>query len=124
MELLINALEMRDKLTDEERAVLQALPAKDATFRPGEEVIREGSTPTSSMLLVSGLAARMQILPDGGRQFCAFHIPGDFVDLHSFLLNEMDHSVQAISEVRFVQVPHSALRAITEGHPHLGRLLW
>ncbi len=85
--------------------------------------MREGSTPTFSSLLVRGLAARSQIL-DGSRQICAFHVPGDFVDLHSYLLNEMDHGVQAMSEAQLLQVPHAALRALTDSHPHLARLLW
>jgi len=124
MELLISALEARDRLSEEERAVLQTIPVQEATFRPGQEIVQEGSSPTVSLLLVSGWAARSQILADGSRQICAFHVPGDFVDLHSFLLNEMDHGVHAVSEARVLQVPHSALRAITENHPHLGRLLW
>ena len=124
MELLISGLETRDLLTEEERSVLRALPLQEASFRAGQEIVREGSTPTFSSLLVRGLAARSQILADGSRQICAFHVPGDFVDLHSYLLNEMDHGVQAMSEAQLLQVPHAALRALTDSHPHLARLLW
>ena len=123
MELLISGLETRDLLTEEERSVLRALPLQEASFRAGQEIVREGSTPTFSSLLVRGLAARSQILADGSRQICAFHVPGGF-DLHSYLLNEMDHGVQAMSEAQLLQVPHAALRALTDSHPHLARLLW
>jgi CRP-like cAMP-binding protein len=63
-------------------------------------------------------------MEDGQRQFTAIHVAGDFVDLHSFLLTVMDHSVIALSECRIGIVPHSELRTITETHPHLARMLW
>src|SRR4051794_5712228 len=82
MDVLIKALENRDRLTEQEQSILRGLSFREATFRAGEDIVHEGSTPTSSSLLVSGLAARTQVLPDGERQICAFHVPGDFVDLH------------------------------------------
>jgi CRP-like cAMP-binding protein len=111
-------------LPEAERIALKSLPFHEATFSAGDEIIPEGSTPTTSSLLVSGLVARMQLLSHGSRQICAFHVPGDFIDLHSFLLNQMDHGVEAMSQVRLLQVPHSALRTLTEEQPHLARLLW
>jgi CRP-like cAMP-binding protein len=52
------------------------------------------------------------------------HVPGDFVDLHSFLLKRLDHSVISLVPSRIAIVPHDRLGAITEQHPHLARLLW
>src|SRR4051812_28200544 len=93
MDVLISSLEKRDRLPEAERIALKSLPFHEATFSAGDEIIPEGSTPTTSSLLVSGLVARMQLLSHGSRQICAFHVPGDFIDLHSFLLNQMDHGV-------------------------------
>jgi CRP-like cAMP-binding protein len=52
------------------------------------------------------------------------HVPGDFLDLHSFLLKQLDHSVGSMTPVRFGLVPHDAIRRITEERPHLARMLW
>jgi CRP-like cAMP-binding protein len=52
------------------------------------------------------------------------HVAGDFVDLHGFLLKQLDHNVGSMTPVRVAHVPHDALRKITESHPHLGRMLW
>jgi CRP-like cAMP-binding protein len=54
----------------------------------------------------------------------AIHIAGDFVDLHSLLIKEMDHSVGALSPTRVIRFPHVLLQRLTETHPHLTRLLW
>jgi CRP-like cAMP-binding protein len=52
------------------------------------------------------------------------HVPGDFVDLHAFLLKVMDHSVVALTECEAIFVPHTELLRISEQSPHLARLLW
>jgi CRP-like cAMP-binding protein len=121
---LIRALEQRDVLTEEERGILRRLPAREIDFGAGDLIVEEGSRPHISCLIVEGMAARSQVLADGGRQLVALHIAGDFVDLHSFLLKRMAHGVIALSRVKVAQVPHEQLRQITESHPHLTRLLW
>jgi CRP-like cAMP-binding protein len=70
------------------------------------------------------MSVRSNIFADGRRQISAVHITGDFVDLHGFLLETMDHNVNALSAVKVAFVPHTAIRAITENEPHLTRLLW
>jgi CRP-like cAMP-binding protein len=52
------------------------------------------------------------------------HVPGDFLDLHSFLLKRLDHYVMALVPCRIAISPHVRLAAITETHPHLTRMLW
>jgi len=71
-----------------------------------------------------GLACRYRALPSGERQLTAIHLPGDFVDLHSFLLKEMDHSVGALTDCTIITFPHERLVKLTERFPHLTRLLW
>ncbi len=73
---------------------------------------------------MEGFAARYKILPSGRRQITAIHVPGDFVDLHSFLLKTMDHGVMALTACELALVPHATLLRITEEKPHLARLLW
>jgi CRP-like cAMP-binding protein len=124
IDLLIRKLEQRDRLSQEEKRVLEGAMVRVKEFRPDEDMIREGDRPTESTLLLEGFAARYKVLTDGKRQITAIHVAGDFVDLHSFLLKQMDHAVLAITHCTVGAVPHETLREITESHPHLGRLLW
>ncbi|WP_425487067.1 Crp/Fnr family transcriptional regulator [Microvirga makkahensis] len=89
----------------------------------GEDIIREGDRPTESTVLLEGFAARYSLLRNGKRQITGLHVPGDFVDLHSFLVKKMDHAVLAITPCSVGFVPHETLREISENHPHLTRLL-
>ena len=87
-------------------------------------MIVEGEHLSVSRLLLDGLAARQKVVVDGRRQITALHIPGDFVDLHSFTLKRLDHDVVTMTACSFAVGPHEALREITETQPHLTRLLW
>jgi CRP-like cAMP-binding protein len=121
---LFNRLGQRDDLGPAERQALCEAAGDVRTISAGRDISRLGERPKTSTLLSHGLTARYNLLEDGGRQITAFHIAGDFVDLHGFLLKTMDHGVRAMSECTVVSFPHPALVRITEQFPHLTRMLW
>jgi CRP-like cAMP-binding protein len=121
---LARALERRDRLSAEERRLIEELPARKRRFDSGEELVAEHSEPSESCLLLNGFVARAQFLPDGKRQLTAVHIAGDFVDLHALLLKVLDHSIVALTSCEAAFVPHASLVAAVEAAPHLGRLFW
>ncbi|RYE56930.1 MAG: Crp/Fnr family transcriptional regulator [Rhizobiaceae bacterium] len=124
IDAFFNKLERRDALSSEEREALIAAAGAIEVFPAGADLVREGDRPDRSMLVAQGFTTRYRLLADGTRQITAIHLPGDFVDLHSFLLKTMDHSVGALSSCRIVTFPHANLKLITERYPHLTRMLW
>lgn len=114
----------RDKIGAEEQAAIVAAAAERLDYSPGEDLVLEGQRPHRSMLVTTGFTCRYRLVSDGERQVTAIHIAGDFVDLHSFLLKEMDHSVGALTACSVVTFPHERLVKVTERYPHLTRLLW
>jgi CRP-like cAMP-binding protein len=104
--------------------VLEGVIARTSTVQKGQDMVREGDRPSESKLLLEGFAGRYKILRDGKRRISAIHVTGDFIDLHSFVLKRMDHSIVALSPCTVAHVPHEAIRQISERHPHLTRLLW
>jgi CRP-like cAMP-binding protein len=121
---LILNLEKRDRLSAEEKALLSEALSETQAFVRHEDLVREGSEPTYSSLLINGFAARYKLLANGRRQLTAIHVVGDFIDLHSFLLKPMDHSVVALTSGAIAKVPHNKLKSISETSAHLARLLW
>ena len=117
-------LQTYGSLDPAEIQVLDEASSRQASFGDGNDIVTYGSTPTESCLLLDGFAARYKVISEGGRQITALHVPGDFVDLQSFLLQPMDHSIAAMSHCRVAYFPHTVLRQITETQPHLTRLLW
>jgi CRP-like cAMP-binding protein len=121
---LIDNLERHGPLSDEEKWAIEQMTSKVVVYKPREDIVPEGSTPSHSSLVLSGFAIRYNHSPDGRRQITAVHVPGDFADLHSFLLKKIDDGVAALTTCRVAQVPHSDLREITRSFPYLTRVLW
>lgn len=121
---LVDKLALRDRLAPEEAAALEKALGPPREVRSGADFVQRHSHPTHSTLLISGLACRYVTLADGGRQITQINVAGDFVDLHSLLMKQMDHGVQALTDCVIAQAPHAELIAVTENHPHLARLLW
>jgi CRP-like cAMP-binding protein len=113
-----------DVLDVAEQAALVDAVSNLEEARAGADIVREGDRPSHCRLLVSGFAARYRVVSGGERQFTTIHVPGDFIDLHSFPLKEMDHSVLALTPCTLAAYPHENISAITEQYPHLTRLLW
>jgi CRP-like cAMP-binding protein len=121
---LLLKLRARDVLDPEEETVLRDSIASVRAVPAGKVIARDRETLSESTLLFEGFACRFKDLADGQRQIMELHVAGDFVDLHGFLLKQLDHNVGAMTAVRIAAVPHEALRRITERHPHLARILW
>ncbi|MBZ9709171.1 Crp/Fnr family transcriptional regulator [Mesorhizobium sp. B3-2-1] len=124
LESLYLQLGQHDTLSDEEKALLAETVSFGREFEKGQDLVGVGSRPSYSTMLLDGLAARYKVLEDGGRQFTSLQVPGDFVDLHAFLLKTMDHGIVALAPCRVMFADHNKLKAITEQAPHLARLLW
>jgi len=117
-------ISLRDELGIEEQRAIAAAADQRVGFAAGEDLVVEGSRPAHSMLVADGFTCRYRLLSTGERQLTAIHLPGDFVDLHSFLLKQMDHSVGALTDCTIITFPHERLVKVTERFPHLTRLLW
>lgn len=121
---LVDKLSLRDSVSPEEIAVLETILETPYTVPAGADIVREHTRPQHSTLLISGFSARYTTLEDGGRQITEINVAGDFIDLHSLLMKQMDHGVVALTDCVAAQAPYARLIEVTERHPHLTRLLW
>lgn len=124
LEPFFRKITARDALGAEERSAIVAAAGERVVFEAGADLVTEGQRSTRSMLVATGFTSRYRLLSGGERQLTAIHVPGDFVDLHSFLLKEMDHSVGALTRCVVYTFPHTRLVSLTERFPHLTRMLW
>lgn len=122
-ELLLK-LRARDVLSDEEEQVLRASISEIKEVGRAKVLVKAGVVVSECTLLVEGYVCRYKDLSDGQRQVMELHVPGDFLDLHSFLLKQLEHNVGSMTPVRLALVPHDRIRDITEKYPHLARMLW
>jgi CRP-like cAMP-binding protein len=111
-------------LAEDERAALENAAGRTATYTAKQIIVRQQTPLTQCTLLLEGFIERYKDTPEGRRQILAIHIPGDFVDLHSYPLKRLEHSVAALTDVRVVFFPHAEVRALTEKSATLTELLW
>jgi CRP-like cAMP-binding protein len=123
-EAFLRKLSARSPLSDDDRAVLAALPQGDVRVGTREFVVQEGERVDRSLLLLEGLAARYKLLPNGNRQIVSLHVAGDLLDLHSAILKVTDHSIAAFGPARIAHVLHEPLLAAMEASPAIARALW
>lgn len=124
MSALVHKLGRRDFISDEEIAVLDSVLEPPRRAVAGVDIVTENAHPAQSTLILSGFTGRYSTVASGGRQITEVNVAGDFVDLHSLLMKQMDHGIVALTDCLYANAPHARLIEITERHPHLTRLLW
>lgn len=107
-----------------ERAMLEDAIAEVRKVGPREIIVRAGERLEQSTLLIEGFMSRYIDDRRGLRQLVAVHVPGDFVDLHSYPLKTLDHDVATMTAATVAIVPHTALDRIKTNMPALVDKLW
>lgn len=117
-------LRARDEIGPEEEAAIRAQFGEIQHVPRRRRIVRALQPLDVSILLLDGIACRAHDLRNGERQITELHVPGDYMDLHSFTLGYLEHDVLALTDCAIAPVPHERLRAITEQFPHLTRVYW
>jgi len=112
------------RLDTAERARLEAAIEEVRVVEPRKRIVRAGETLSFSTLLIEGFMCRYIDDRRGLRQLVAFHVPGDFVDLHGYPLRTLDHDVATLTSATIATVPHTALAEIERDAPEMARKLW
>jgi CRP-like cAMP-binding protein len=118
-------MEQFTSFSPEERNRLDAL----VTFRQRElgaqeDIIADGAHSDHCHVLLSGLACRYKILPDGERQIMAFLVPGDLCDAEIFILKRMDHAVGTLTPSTTAMIHATEMKKLLREAPPLSEALW
>jgi CRP-like cAMP-binding protein len=123
-DVMTRKLKEHSVLSREDNALLRTLPANTRTIAAGEDLVRQGDSPSVSIVVLKGMVGRYHTLRSGGRQYISFHITGDWPDAQTLFLNKMDHSVCAIDEAHIAAIPHRSLIDVMERQPSLAFAIW
>ncbi|MEM7688984.1 MAG: Crp/Fnr family transcriptional regulator [Pseudomonadota bacterium] len=114
---------MRDNLEQEDLAYIENLVGAQMDLTDREVLIERGQCANFSAILVQGFMFRT-IEREDRRFIVGVHLPGDFVDLHSFALKRLDHNVVASGRVKVATVTHERLETAMAERPRVARALW
>jgi CRP-like cAMP-binding protein len=124
IEKLLETIRKRYAFTSDEEELLRSKMGPSTSFQAGAVLVPEGQAITYSSLLVEGLACRSKQTRQGSRQIMEFDIPGDFVDLHSYPLERLDHDISAIAPCRIVKLQHTNITDLIALNPRFARIFW
>ena len=111
-------------LTARDQEALAQATATPVKFAARQDLIREGDAPGPVFVMLEGWACRYKIMPSGTRQIMAFLMPGDACDLHTKLLAEMDHGIQAITPALVARIPRSDMERMMSAHPAISEAMY
>ena len=121
---LILRLQHFVRFSQDELSTLQSMTNSNMRrLRARHDLLREGERSTHVHLVLEGWAYRHKMLEDGRRQIIAFLLPGDLCNSNLFMLRQMDHSVGALSPLRYASVPHVALERAVQDRPRISHAL-
>lgn len=83
--------------TPEQLAFVASFKVGELTVERGATFVNEGSNSAHLYTVLDGWAFRYKTLPDGRRQILNYVLPGDFIGLQGSLMNESQHSVEALT---------------------------
>jgi CRP-like cAMP-binding protein len=108
----------------ERRRLDELISGKRDHHAPKDDIIADGAHSNHCHVVLTGLACRYKLLPDGGRQIMAFLVPGDLCDAEIFILKVMDHGVAAITPTTTALVSAEDMRHLLRETSSLGEALW
>lgn len=86
----------------------------------GTTILLEDTTSPHVYTVLEGWAYRHKQIPDGRLQVLNFALPGDLLGLQSAIMNDMQHTVTALTRVRLCVFHRDNIWSVYKDHPALG----
>lgn len=93
--------------------------AGELSVERGATVLVEGTHSPHIYTVLTGLCFRYKLLSDGRRQIMNYVFPGDLLGLQGVLMEELDHSVEALTPLTLCVFERSKLERLFERHASL-----
>jgi CRP-like cAMP-binding protein len=95
------------------------------TFSAQENVVGEGDTAPQVRILLAGTTCSYKRKEDGGRIILSFHHPGEFCDLHRYVLRDSEPAlaVQALTDCTVAVIDYRDMDGLLS-RPTLASALW
>lgn len=116
--LLVCKLQGMVPLSGSDIAALERITSQPRTFGAYVDLIREGETVETALIVLEGFACRYKQRQTGARQILGYLLPGDVYDGDAADLGPLIHAVGTLSPCIVAQVPRQALADLMQ-HPSI-----
>jgi CRP-like cAMP-binding protein len=100
--------------TPDELAFVESFKVGDLHVGAGIDIVTFGAAAPRVYTVYGGWAFRYNMLEDGRRQILSFLLPGDLIGLQSAVLDVMQHSVEALTDVHLCAFERGGLWKLFE----------
>ncbi|MBV9550694.1 MAG: Crp/Fnr family transcriptional regulator [Alphaproteobacteria bacterium] len=119
LSLFSQRLSIHSKLVDEECEAVVNLPGRRETLK-AHAVIAEGNEHSASTILVlDGFCARVEMPVEGRRQITGIFIAGDMPDLGMVFRPQAGGTLEAMTQAAILRIPHQDMRMLMKRFPAL-----
>ncbi len=115
----LRKLQIFRPFTAEELAFVATFKTGELTAEAGSMLFLEGTSSAHLYTVLSGCGFRYKLLPDGRRQILNYCFPGDFIGLQGSVMQEMQHSIEALSDMVLCVFQREGLWRLFETHAGL-----
>lgn len=109
---------LRD-FTAKELAFVTEFKSGELNIEAGTNVLLQGTNSAHLYTVLSGWAFRHKSLPDGRRQILNYALPADLLGLQGSIGDEMQHSVEALTDMTLCVFPREKLWSLYRDYPTL-----
>jgi CRP/FNR family transcriptional regulator, anaerobic regulatory protein len=103
----------------DELAFIRQFKIDEMRVETGASFLRQGTGSEHLYTVLRGWAFRYKMLDDGRRQILNYALPADLVGLQGSMTGEMEHSVEALTELTLCVFPRSKLWDLYSRFPTL-----
>jgi CRP/FNR family transcriptional regulator, anaerobic regulatory protein len=114
------ALDLFRKFSPEELEFVSRFKTGELVAEAGTTILSEGSHSAHLYTALTGWGFRYKLLEDGRRQIVNVILPGDFVGLQGAILAEMQHSVEALTDMLLCVFERARIWEVYQNYPSLG----
>lgn len=114
---------LRDRFEPHDLVLIEGVFGEPLHLADGALLRASGQLAREATILVEGFMVS-RLVEAGKHHIVAIHVPGDFVDLHSFALGHLDHDLVAAGPARVAQAERHCLDELAEKSAGVARALW
>src|SRR4051812_4732251 len=115
----LRAVECLREFTAKELEFVSNFKSGELQVEAGTNILMQSTNSAHIYTILSGWAFRYKTLPDGRRQILNYAMPSDFIGLQGSINDEMQHSVEALTDVMLCVFPREKLWALYTDFPSL-----
>jgi CRP-like cAMP-binding protein len=121
---LLFRLERVKPLSAADKQRIVDLPLKLVNYPGDREIVSYGHPASRCTLVLDGFLYSHKLVAGSRRQITSFYVPGDFVDLTTLYLPQVDHTVTTLGPAVLAFVSHEAIKEMLDESSTLAQAFW